>query len=187
MDTRYYDYEISITTSRTWSKAKSIHYIHHDRMSLLHSCFIVGPLKSKNHSFFNHSITSIHFKAMKETKFFKYCRLLIILMVNFLFLNGARSEVYTVGDEEEWNADADFVSWSQKYKFSVGDVLRMYFSFNIIMHALSVLLLFFFQGLCNFFNWICCLIWLFHACLNEKNVQLSFTNLLLEIFLLYLI
>ncbi|KAL4616253.1 hypothetical protein ACB092_07G185400 [Castanea dentata] len=61
---------------------------------------------------------------MKETKFFKYCRLLIILMINFLFLNGARSEVYTVGDEEEWNADADFVSWSQKYKFSVGDVLR---------------------------------------------------------------
>ncbi|KAK4562203.1 hypothetical protein RGQ29_004893 [Quercus rubra] len=61
---------------------------------------------------------------MKETKFFKYCRLLIILMINFLFLNVARSEVYTVGEEEEWNADADFVSWSQKYKFSVGDILR---------------------------------------------------------------
>ncbi|KAK7856462.1 blue copper protein [Quercus suber] len=61
---------------------------------------------------------------MKETKFFKYWRLLIILMINFLFLNGARSEIYTVGDEEEWNADADFVSWSQKYKLSVGDVLR---------------------------------------------------------------
>nr|POE81325.1 blue copper protein [Quercus suber] len=58
-------------------------------------------------------------------------------MINFLFLNGARSEIYTVGDEEEWNADADFVSWSQKYKLSVGDVLRMYFSFNIIMHGFT--------------------------------------------------
>ena len=63
---------------------------------------------------------------MKETNFFKYCRLLIIVMMNFLFLNGATSEVYKVGDEEAWNAEADFVSWSQKYKFSVGDVLRMY-------------------------------------------------------------
>lgn len=81
-------------------------------------------------------------------------------MINFLFLNVARSEVYTVGEEEEWNADADFVSWSQKYKFSVGDILRMYFSFNIIMHGNICSFLFLFLDL---FNWICCLIWLFHV------------------------
>ena len=81
-------------------------------------------------------------------------------MINFLFLNVARSEVYTVGEEEKWNADADFVSWSQKYKFSVGDILRMYFSFNIIMHGNICSFLSLFLDL---FNWICCLIWLFHV------------------------
>lgn len=62
--------------------------------------------------------------------FSKYCSFLILtLMVNFLLLKGAAtaiSEVYTVGDEEEWNDGRDFVSWSQKYNFSVGDVLSMY-------------------------------------------------------------
>jgi hypothetical protein len=66
---------------------------------------------------------------MEEAMFSKYCSFLImILMANFLFLKGstATSEVHTVGDEEEWNDGKDFFSWSQKYNFSVGDVLRMY-------------------------------------------------------------
>ncbi|XVF00859.1 hypothetical protein REPUB_Repub04eG0038300 [Reevesia pubescens] len=37
---------------------------------------------------------------------------------------GAISEVYTVGDEDQWNSEVDYVSWSQKYNFSVGDVLE---------------------------------------------------------------
>ena len=44
-------------------------------------------------------------------------------MICFSFLMGATSEVYTVGDEDEWNSEVDYVSWLQKYNFSVGDVL----------------------------------------------------------------
>ncbi|KAE8008781.1 hypothetical protein FH972_005257 [Carpinus fangiana] len=64
---------------------------------------------------------------MEEAMFSKYCSFLImILMANLLFLKGctATSEVHTVGDDEEWNDGKDFFSWSQKYNFSVGDVLR---------------------------------------------------------------
>lgn len=53
---------------------------------------------------------------------------MVVLMVDILFLKSASSDVYTVGDEGNWNDEADFVSWSQKRKFKVGDVLRMYLS-----------------------------------------------------------
>lgn len=49
-------------------------------------------------------------------------------MIDVQFLKSATSHNYTVGDEGNWNDEADFVSWSQKYKFKVGDVLRMYLS-----------------------------------------------------------
>jgi hypothetical protein len=98
---------------------------------------------SETHSFFLQiKLHYFHtFKAMEETMFSKYCSFLIMtLMVNFLFLKGtaatATSEVYTVGDEEEWNDGRDFVSWSQKYNFSVGDVLRMYIHIHSLLSFL---------------------------------------------------
>ena len=58
-----------------------------------------------------------------EDKIVRYGRFPIIFMICFSFLMGATSEVYTVGDEDEWNSEVDYVSWLQKYNFSVGDVL----------------------------------------------------------------
>ncbi|XP_031495590.1 basic blue protein-like isoform X2 [Nymphaea colorata] len=31
--------------------------------------------------------------------------------------------VYTVGDDDEWSLEVDYVQWSQKYNFTVGDTL----------------------------------------------------------------
>ncbi|XP_041010199.1 basic blue protein-like [Juglans microcarpa x Juglans regia] len=62
---------------------------------------------------------------MEETRFFKLCSfLMVVLMIDIQFLKSATSDAYTVGDEGKWNDEADFVSWSQKSKFKVGDVLR---------------------------------------------------------------
>ncbi|XVF45555.1 hypothetical protein PTKIN_Ptkin02bG0215500 [Pterospermum kingtungense] len=47
----------------------------------------------------------------------------IIFMICFSLLKSAKSEVYTVGDEDKWDSEVDYVSWSHKYNFSVGDVL----------------------------------------------------------------
>lgn len=58
-----------------------------------------------------------------EDKIVRYGGFPIILMVCFSFLKGATSEVYTVGDEDQWNSEVDYVSWSQKYNFTIGDVL----------------------------------------------------------------
>ncbi|KAK9287502.1 hypothetical protein L1049_015923 [Liquidambar formosana] len=60
---------------------------------------------------------------MEETKLFKYSCFLTIIVISTMFLNGAESEVYTVGDDDEWESGINFLKWSQKYNFSVGDVL----------------------------------------------------------------
>ncbi|XP_039065797.1 mavicyanin-like [Hibiscus syriacus] len=52
----------------------------------------------------------------------------IICMICFSFLNGVVSEVYTVGDENGWNSEVDYASWSEKYNFTVGDVLEFRYS-----------------------------------------------------------
>ncbi|KAF2302085.1 hypothetical protein GH714_032480 [Hevea brasiliensis] len=46
------------------------------------------------------------------------------MILKILFFKCASSQVvYTVGEDEGWNSEANFDSWSQKYNFSVGDVL----------------------------------------------------------------
>ncbi|XWS67726.1 hypothetical protein CRYUN_Cryun04dG0030100 [Craigia yunnanensis] len=67
-----------------------------------------------------------------EDKIVRYGSFPIIFMICFSFLKGATSEVYTVGDEDEWNSEVDYVSWLQKYNFSVGDVLE--FRYNKGQH-----------------------------------------------------
>ncbi|XP_022763039.1 mavicyanin-like [Durio zibethinus] len=67
-----------------------------------------------------------------EERIVRYGSLPIILMICFSSLNGTTSEVYTVGDENGWNSEVDYVSWSQKYNFSVGDVLE--FKYNKGQH-----------------------------------------------------
>ncbi|XP_010266855.1 PREDICTED: mavicyanin-like [Nelumbo nucifera] len=47
----------------------------------------------------------------------------MILLVNLFSAEKVVSTTYTVGDEEEWNTGVNYLSWSQKYNFSVGDVL----------------------------------------------------------------
>lgn len=67
---------------------------------------------------------------MREGKFSNQLGILLILTVFTLFLvNKAISKEYTVGDDEEWNSQANFLSWSEKYNFTVGDVLGMIFYF----------------------------------------------------------
>ncbi|GMJ08116.1 hypothetical protein HRI_004480800 [Hibiscus trionum] len=56
----------------------------------------------------------------------------IIFMICFLFLNGTVSEVYNVGDENGWDSEVDYASWSEKYNFTVGDVLE--FKYNRGQH-----------------------------------------------------
>ncbi|PON45076.1 Cupredoxin [Parasponia andersonii] len=60
---------------------------------------------------------------MRKGKFFRHFPFLLILIIYTLFLNGATSEVYVVGDGDEWNSQANFLSWSTKYNFTVGDIL----------------------------------------------------------------
>lgn len=66
-------------------------------------------------------------EVMKKSKFFNHFPFLLILMIYTLFLNGANSEDYIVGDDDEWNSQGNFLTWSTKYNFSVGDVLGMIF------------------------------------------------------------
>lgn len=47
----------------------------------------------------------------------------LFLMINLSFLKGIKSEVYTVGDEQQWNTETNFDSWAHEYNFTVGDVL----------------------------------------------------------------
>ncbi|XVF67953.1 hypothetical protein PTKIN_Ptkin10aG0163500 [Pterospermum kingtungense] len=60
---------------------------------------------------------------MEDKNIVRNGRFPIILMVCFSFLKAATSEVYTVGDEDQWNSEVEYVSWSQKYNFTIGDVL----------------------------------------------------------------
>ncbi|XP_040943398.1 uclacyanin-3 isoform X4 [Gossypium hirsutum] len=48
---------------------------------------------------------------------------LIILIICCSILKGAVSQVYSVGDESGWSSEVDYGSWSEKYNFTVGDVL----------------------------------------------------------------
>ncbi|XP_056169992.1 basic blue protein-like isoform X1 [Syzygium oleosum] len=60
---------------------------------------------------------------MEETKLCRYVSSCVILTILGLLVDGAVSEVYTVGDSDEWNSGVDYGVWSQKYNFSIGDVL----------------------------------------------------------------
>ncbi|KAK1272496.1 hypothetical protein QJS04_geneDACA009646 [Acorus gramineus] len=62
---------------------------------------------------------------------------LIILSLAFLLLSllstHARATVYTVGDAEGWDTGINYLSWSEKYNFTVGDVLgEKIISFNYV-------------------------------------------------------
>ncbi|PSS25971.1 Blue copper protein [Actinidia chinensis var. chinensis] len=61
---------------------------------------------------------------MDKTKLSKCCSSIIILLITcFFFSDTARSEVYTVGDADEWSTGTSYLVWSEKYNFTVGDVL----------------------------------------------------------------
>ncbi|GMI88054.1 hypothetical protein HRI_002474700 [Hibiscus trionum] len=62
-----------------------------------------------------------------EDKIVCYVRFPVIL-IWFSLLNGAVSEVYNVGDENGWNSEVDYSSWSERYNFTVGDVLEFKYS-----------------------------------------------------------
>ncbi|KAB2045874.1 hypothetical protein ERO13_D01G160700v2 [Gossypium hirsutum] len=57
---------------------------------------------------------------------------LIILIICCSILKGAVSQVYSVGDESGWSSEVDYGSWSEKYNFTVGDVLE--FTYNKGQH-----------------------------------------------------
>ncbi|KAL1186602.1 hypothetical protein V6Z11_A01G188800 [Gossypium hirsutum] len=57
---------------------------------------------------------------------------LIILIMCCSILKGAVSQVYSVGDENGWSSEVDYGSWSEKYNFTVGDVLE--FTYNKGQH-----------------------------------------------------
>ncbi|KAK6946446.1 Phytocyanin domain [Dillenia turbinata] len=46
----------------------------------------------------------------------------ILLIISFYF-HGFQSAVYTVGDDEQWNTGVNYLKWSEKYNFTVGDTL----------------------------------------------------------------
>ncbi|PIA27793.1 hypothetical protein AQUCO_07500010v1 [Aquilegia coerulea] len=49
--------------------------------------------------------------------------LFFILIIILSTINQIKSEEYTVGDDYGWNTGFDYFEWSQKYNFSVGDIL----------------------------------------------------------------
>ncbi|KAI3445196.1 hypothetical protein Pfo_001861 [Paulownia fortunei] len=57
-----------------------------------------------------------------------------IFLICFLFLDGVTSEVYRVGDDSGWNSGTgtNYLSWSEKYNFTVGDVLV--FKYSKVQH-----------------------------------------------------
>lgn len=50
-----------------------------------------------------------------------------VFIASLFFLDFVISEVYTVGDESGWNSGTgtDFLAWSEKHNFTVGDVLGL--------------------------------------------------------------
>lgn len=63
-------------------------------------------------------------EAMKEAKPLS-CFIMIYFLIYPLFLSTGTVEslVYNVGDSENWNTGVNYLSWLQKYNFSVGDTL----------------------------------------------------------------
>ncbi|XP_021903846.1 stellacyanin-like [Carica papaya] len=59
-----------------------------------------------------------------------YYSFLFIIILMMILLEPGKSEVYTVGDEEEWNSDVNYGSWSHKYNFTLGDILVFKYSKN---------------------------------------------------------
>ncbi|KAL5561221.1 hypothetical protein UlMin_030968 [Ulmus minor] len=57
------------------------------------------------------------------SKILNQSRFLLFFMIFTLFLETATSEDYIVGDDQEWSSGNNYQSWSEKYNFSVGDVL----------------------------------------------------------------
>lgn len=50
---------------------------------------------------------------------------LLILAASVLSaVNQASAVTYTVGDAENWNSGVNYLAWSQKHNFTVGDALR---------------------------------------------------------------
>ncbi|KAL6346679.1 hypothetical protein AAG906_000297 [Vitis piasezkii] len=62
---------------------------------------------------------------MEETQVLKCCSsfTIILIMISLGFFHGTNSETYTVGDEEEWDTGINYLTWSERYNFSMGDVL----------------------------------------------------------------
>lgn len=68
-----------------------------------------------------------------------YSSFFLILTIHSLLVHGARSEVYTVGDDEGWDTGVDYGVWSQKHNFSVGDVLGQC---SVAVDSISIVYLF---------------------------------------------
>ena len=51
------------------------------------------------------------------------CFMILIIYPIFLSTSIVESLVYNVGDSENWNTGVNYLSWSQKYNFTVGDTL----------------------------------------------------------------
>lgn len=76
---------------------------------------------------------------MEDQKVFRFYSFPIIILINYLFFTGIKSEVYTVGGDEQWNTGANFDSWSQQYNYSIGDVLGIHQTLSMILtFSLSV-------------------------------------------------
>lgn len=51
---------------------------------------------------------------MEETRILKHSTLLaILILINAMLLIVAKSEVYTVRDDDEWNTGANYLKWTE--------------------------------------------------------------------------
>ncbi|MCL7031025.1 hypothetical protein MKW94_011663 [Papaver nudicaule] len=61
---------------------------------------------------------------MERITFDLFKRLYCCFFIVPLLLGRIESKEYIVGDEDGWNSGSNYQRWSQKYSFSVGDVLE---------------------------------------------------------------
>ncbi|XP_074364217.1 basic blue protein-like [Apium graveolens] len=65
-----------------------------------------------------------------------FMKIFFLIYCSFLSTSTVESLVYNVGDSENWNTGVNYLSWLQKYNFSVGDTLV--FNYVLTQHNTCV-------------------------------------------------
>ncbi|KAL9680863.1 hypothetical protein QQ045_012643 [Rhodiola kirilowii] len=63
-------------------------------------------------------------EGRRAAKLAQHHTFLAAVLIVFILLHPSESTVFTVGEDEKWSTGVNYLTWSQKYNFTVGDTLE---------------------------------------------------------------